>query len=173
MKPRRRLFQFSLRSLLVLLTIGCLWLGWKTERVREQRETVQAIEALGGFVRYDWECYPASSEAPPGPVWLRRMIGDEFFQEPVSVWFDQITGSDEKIAEEILLNGPNPRRSRMRILLDAYAARTQKAFPFLARLPRLRSVWVEYSVSDEVQTKLSAALPTCEVAFSNAIPNVD
>ena len=57
--PRRRWLQFSLRSFFVLLTVGCLWLGWKvertSERTRQQREAVKAIEALTGRVQYDWQ----------------------------------------------------------------------------------------------------------------------
>lgn len=85
--PRRRWLQFSFRGFLIALTIGCLWLGWQVERAREQREAVKAIEALGGLVWFDWQIVILQPKhiridpraTPPGPVWLRRIIGDDFF----------------------------------------------------------------------------------------------
>ena len=53
-KPRRRWFQFSLRTLFVLLTVLCVWLAVTVERVRKQREAVAAIEAVGGSVFYEY-----------------------------------------------------------------------------------------------------------------------
>lgn len=79
MKSGRRWLQFSLRGFLVVLTTGCLWLGWKVERAREQREAVAAIKELGGTVYYDWEIDTGGK--PRGPAWLRRLIGDEHFQK--------------------------------------------------------------------------------------------
>ena len=38
-KPRRRWFRFSLRTLFVLMSLLCIWLGWNVYQVR-QRETV-------------------------------------------------------------------------------------------------------------------------------------
>lgn len=38
---RRRWLQFSLRSFLIVVTVGCLWLGWNVERAtRRGREVV-------------------------------------------------------------------------------------------------------------------------------------
>ena len=45
-KPRRRWFQFSLRTLLVLVTVLCVWLAMTAERARKQRKAVAAIRAL-------------------------------------------------------------------------------------------------------------------------------
>ena len=50
-KPRRRWFQYSLRTLLVLVTVLCVWLGVTVNRARKQREAVAAIQELGGTVR--------------------------------------------------------------------------------------------------------------------------
>jgi len=82
-KPRRRWFQFSLRTLLVLLTVLCVWLGVTVNRARKQREAVAAIEALGGYVRYEYQY--GSGQEPPGPKWLRELIGEEYFVSVVYV----------------------------------------------------------------------------------------
>jgi hypothetical protein len=52
-KPKLRWFQFSLRTLLVFVTlcaIPCSWLAVKMQQAKRQREAVVAIEKLGGFV---------------------------------------------------------------------------------------------------------------------------
>lgn len=38
-----RRFQFSLKAFLVVLTMGCLWLGWKVERARRQGDALDAL----------------------------------------------------------------------------------------------------------------------------------
>jgi hypothetical protein len=84
-KRKRRWFQFSLRTVMIftaLVAVVCGWLGSKIERKREERDAVKAIEALGGVVIYDfqWVDYEFVSDAPPpGPAWLRSLLGDEFF----------------------------------------------------------------------------------------------
>ena len=55
-KPKRRWCQFSLRTLLVVVTVSCVplaWIGWRMHRARENRARVAAaaaIEKLGGEV---------------------------------------------------------------------------------------------------------------------------
>ena len=53
-KPRRRWFQFSLRTLFVLLTVLCVLLAVTVERARKQWEAVAAIRELRGEVRYEY-----------------------------------------------------------------------------------------------------------------------
>lgn len=50
--PRRRWLQFSLRGFLVVLTIGCVWLGWKGERAHKRGEGIDAISDSLGIVIY-------------------------------------------------------------------------------------------------------------------------
>lgn len=49
---RRRWLQFSLRGVLVVLTIGCLWLGWKVEMARKRGRAIDAIVEAGGVGGY-------------------------------------------------------------------------------------------------------------------------
>lgn len=85
-----RLFQFSLRSSFLLMTTICIWLGIQVNAVRHQEAIVAAIEEAGGEVRYDWELdenyQKTGAKHPPGPEWLRRRIGDDYFQKVVAVF---------------------------------------------------------------------------------------
>ena len=89
-KPRRRWFQFSLRTLLVLVAVVAVWLALLVNAARKQREAVAAIEALGGRIVYEH-----GSNLPPGPKWLRELIGEEYFFRIIAVGLSstQITDS--------------------------------------------------------------------------------
>ena len=81
-KPRRRWLQFSLRTLLVVVTVFCIWMWIATKRAREQRWAVEAILKAGGTVAYRHEYFPMSPyppSDPPGPDWLRQWFGNEYF----------------------------------------------------------------------------------------------
>jgi hypothetical protein len=97
-KPRR--FRFSLRALLLLVTIasaGFGWLGYKVRQVQRQKEAVVAIEKLGGSVVYDYEIDMNGSmlqrPTPRGPIWLRAAIGDDLLVNVVRVnGFNRLRG---------------------------------------------------------------------------------
>src|SRR5215212_8991883 len=80
----RWLFRLSLRSLFIILTLAAVWLAVVFQRCREQRAAVARINELGGFVRYEHELdfIRGRIREPmlPGPTWLRRLLGPEFFQ---------------------------------------------------------------------------------------------
>ena len=145
MKPRHRWFQYSLRSFLVLLTALAVWLGIVVNRAREQREAVKAIEALGGAVAYDWQqdippgtfpFYSPVASQPPGPAWLRRIVGDDFFQN----------------ASQVNFGGP----------MNPIEIELSKAIPCLKQLRTLKQVRV-FAVGDfDRQKDLKAALPRCD-----------
>jgi hypothetical protein len=80
----RRRFQFGIRALLLLMVvvaIPCGWLAAAREQARKQRDAVAEIEKAGGWVHYDYELNAAAGLAPgatpPGPSWLRRLLGDD------------------------------------------------------------------------------------------------
>src|SRR6185437_6075263 len=103
----RRYLTFSLRTLFVVTTALAVWLGVIVNRAREQREAVKAIETLTGRVQYDWQPKAveviltakgfegvkgwrqvnASNTAPDAPEWLRRLLGDEYFQDVEEIDF--------------------------------------------------------------------------------------
>jgi hypothetical protein len=85
-KRKRRWFQFSLRTLMIftlICAIGAAWLAPKIERKRQEQNAVDAISRIGGAVSYD-----LYKSEPSGPVWLRNLLGENFFSEVVSVAFD-------------------------------------------------------------------------------------
>ena len=90
--PARRWLANGLRTLaIVAATVGLLF-GWKLNEVRHQRSVVDEVAKFDATIHYDYE-YRGRSK-PPGPKWLRRMFGDDFFTvvAGVEIVTDHITG---------------------------------------------------------------------------------
>ena len=83
--PRRRFFRYSLRTLMLAVTVFCIWMAIATKQARDQRQAVEAIRELGGMVIYDYQL--AGSEKPARPEWLGELIGDDYFARVVFVRF--------------------------------------------------------------------------------------
>ena len=86
--PRlKRLLRVSLRMVFLLTTIFCIWLGFKVQQVKQQREAVAWVLEHGGSVFYDYQyehhfsgdVEPNYNDVPPpGPKWLRERIGIDY-----------------------------------------------------------------------------------------------
>lgn len=154
----RRYLSFSLRTLFVLTTAFAVWLGVVVNRAREQREAVKAIEALGGRVTYDWQprlgetpsriaglyVLPPTNEKRFGPVWLRRLIGDDFFQDVEIVQFRHDPfARGSAVSEQAIV----------------------EAIPQLKRLRKLRAITIPGKASNKAREEVKRALPACEVRF--------
>ena len=82
-KPKRRWLRFNLRTLLIVLTVFCVWLGWYLLRVEQQRDAVRWVAEDGGTVRYDYD-FDLDDESiddgkPSVPKWLLDMLGVDYF----------------------------------------------------------------------------------------------
>ena len=81
--PRRRWLRFSLRTMMLLVAVVAVPLAGKFNRVRNQRAVVAEVADLNGQVIYDYQLgfkEPARQTVePPGPRWLRELLGDDFF----------------------------------------------------------------------------------------------
>jgi hypothetical protein len=97
---RRRWLQFSLRTLFVVTTIAAVWLGMVMHKARKLRRSVDAITAAGGAVYFHHQMDDADAP-PPGPAWLRRLVGDEPFITPFYVELRGPDVTDEFIAEHL------------------------------------------------------------------------
>ena len=71
------------------------------ERAREQEEAVDQIVAIGGGVKYDYEKDYFEIGEPPGPVWMRTLLSDDFFRNVTDIaFFDpKVTDDDFKKLE--------------------------------------------------------------------------
>lgn len=101
-RPRRVWLRFSLRTFLVLVAVASLWLGWIVSRARNQRIAVEAVQAAGGTVLFDFqETAPrtwSTAGVPRGPSWLRERLGAEYFDTPVYAGLFNTRQGEEWIA---------------------------------------------------------------------------
>ncbi|MGO9111573.1 MAG: leucine-rich repeat domain-containing protein [Thermoguttaceae bacterium] len=88
----RRRFQFSVRSLLVLVVVvamPCSWIAVEIRATKKEREAIEAVRKAENWVFYDFEMDASEKKManpePPQPAWLRRLLGDEFFCDVVEV----------------------------------------------------------------------------------------
>jgi hypothetical protein len=91
-RPERRWLRLSLRTFLVGIGLIAIVIAWFTTSWRSQRLAIATIERLGGNVGYDYQFVGGDplgtsipNARPPGPQWLRRMLGNEPFQQAVQV----------------------------------------------------------------------------------------
>ncbi len=107
--PRRlrRWFQYSLRTLLLfvlLVSIGMSWFAVKMQQAKKQREAVEVIRRAGGMVIYDYHYgglpkppnyIDMSGKQASGPAWLRRVLGDDFFNKATVVFLARAQNPQE------------------------------------------------------------------------------
>jgi hypothetical protein len=105
----------SLKMALVLLTAFCLWLGMVVAPALRQERIVRAVEEAGGEVSYDYEWDAEVREMiewdgiggqgpapePPGPRWLRKLVGKHYFCNVVYVSFRDAPRVDDKLVSEL------------------------------------------------------------------------
>lgn len=86
-KPPRRWFHFSLRTMFILMTLLCCWLGWELSIVRHRQATLRELQTKHALSITTANEYAA--RYPPGaPIptlarisFVRRCLGDQAIQE--------------------------------------------------------------------------------------------
>jgi hypothetical protein len=107
--PKRRWLQFSLWTLMVLIVLVSVPLGWLAFEITQgkaRREAVVAIRQFGGQVQYDTGdgdmLDPFGSVIPKKPEWLRKLLGDDFFATATLV---DLSGNKDTDAGLVHLRG--------------------------------------------------------------------
>lgn len=129
-------------------------LAWKFNRLRTQRRVVQAARNSEAGVVYDYSAdrQPGEDTEPPGPPWLRRMLGDDIFAQIVwIVWSDQEI-PDETFSDIAAL--PALRLFSAKHVTDEHLER-------ISQISSLTHLEIEGEFTDEAIAKLSR-LPKLE-----------
>lgn len=169
-KPKRcrRWLRFSLRTLMLMVTAFAVWFGWQCDRARRQKASVAGITELGGTIVYDHEfdgfeglmvtsmgsgsiAWYHSGRAlwlrdaePWGPKWLRRWMGEDFFQTVVSVnlsqhdrldYHGQVTDDDLRHLRDLI--------HVRRLLLDDCQYVTDRGLEYVAGLDKLERLYLD------------------------------
>lgn len=102
--------QYTLRTLLAIAAIVACFVGHSAQSARDQRLALDVVREKHGRVAYDWEpdvdgvtsdFLPVDlgqhGASIPGPAWLRRLIGDDFFQDVVVIRLHTACDADLKL----------------------------------------------------------------------------
>jgi internalin A len=171
--PKRRWFQFSLSTFFILVTLFAVWLGFISFHAHEQRAIVARIKELGGIVRYDYQMGANPQQSPSGWPWLRRLVGDEYFQDVASVNLDgtQVSDADLRLigrlrhTKKLSLNRTDISDEGlasihgMSQLIYLGLMKTKVTSEGIRLLPQPQNAWVlvleDTSVGDEAVSNLS------------------
>jgi hypothetical protein len=90
--PKLRRYQFSLRALIVFVTlcaVACSWLTVKMQQAKRQQEVVELLRRAGLAVYYDYQLdrngRPDRTKQWPGPAWMRELMGEDLTATVVRV----------------------------------------------------------------------------------------
>jgi hypothetical protein len=174
--------RFTLRVLLVFVTMVGIGLGYWTHRAREQARVVRLIQDGGGMV-----CYERDGPTAPDPrnfavEWLAARLGRDYFEgitaagireresvQPVSrlhelqqlqIFCDEVNDEDiQALARcrhiEVLNIGVGVESHLTKV--------TDRSLAMLAALPRLRVIHLHAREISEAGIQTIASLPTLEV----------
>ena len=99
-KSRRRWFRFSLRGLLILVAVLCIWFSYEKNRVTKQARITAQVRDLGGDVffgyRFDSSGKPTAFSKRKVPGWITDLVGEDFFLTDVTINFDNEFGKRPK-----------------------------------------------------------------------------
>ena len=188
-KPRRSWLRFSLRTMLVVVALFGIWLGIIANRANRQRSAVETIRNAGGEVWYDHGGLPDSvgdpfaDDSPPGPAWLRNLIGIDYCATVVGIRFDTREQGDQDLfaliadlphLQYVSLAGPRVTDARLaeliglaelnRLLLSKTCV-TDSGLRHLEGLPRLKHLILcdRKTITDAGLQDLKRAMPDLKI----------
>ena len=87
-------FQFGILSLLLLVVVvavPCSWLATEMKAAKTQRKAAAEVAKFQGEVSYDYQVDPDGNRlpgvAPPGPLWLHKLLGNDMLVNVTGVDF--------------------------------------------------------------------------------------
>ncbi len=158
-------YTMRLRALMLLIAVAALGLGWRVNRAHTQARAVARIKAAGGEVWYDYELDGDGSRkanaSPWAPAQVRRLLGDELFQEVTAVTFRGQTTDDQLASAEDL-----DRLLEFNLLVpDGDKRVTDAGLAHLRRLRGLRIVRIEDAHVNDAGLGYLADLPHLHELF--------
>lgn len=173
-----RRLQYSLRSILILMTALAVWLSWQAHRARVQCEVTQHIETLGGTVQYNRDLRverPCTDGVLLKAIrWsrLENLIGADYFREIRTVrlrsYVWEVRWKRDGDQQRFLGSKLKPFDSNHKP--DECV---KSLIPQLRRLPGLETIYLQNApkdrpaeslwFSDQLLSELRSALPHCDV----------
>jgi len=165
-RRKRRWYQFSLRTLLIavsIIAIPCALLGQKLERKRGERKALAALAEYDGQLKYDDDPHDGSLRLDtdgPGPEFLKGLLGEDFFHEVSHLSYRNNRQIDDDGLQYV---------SNLVYLqtLDLDGTRvTNVGVRSLIGLVRLKELDLRFTrVTEAGAVEIQAAMPNCKVYY--------
>ena len=169
-RKRKPWIRYTLRSLLIAITIFGIWLAFRVNRAHNQRRVVAAVRQSGGFVQYDHQhaesywAMPAAqrpgfrklhSHIPSRLVMklrdlIRPHLGTDLVDSVVTVG---VRGGDLPPS----LNNPQPTRRL-----------TEEEWGYLQRLPSLEEIHISGRVITDEDMPFLSQIPNLRIIIGIA-----
>lgn len=159
---KQRWMQFSIRAMLIAVTILCAWLSWQVEQARRQREAINELHKLHVAVLYRDPAAGRGEERNSGGA--TSLLGIAY-REPV-----EYVGLHH--AHE-MFHDPQQIKKALSLLADLRGLKnlnmegmpiTDKDVMYLKRLTDLRKLNLSYTeVTNTGLAELQQALPNCQI----------
>ena len=145
--------RYSLRTLLLVMTVLVVWLGYQAELIHRQRAATRAIEQLHGSVEYD-----DSSSDSAVRNWLARWLGRDAVSDVDAVYLAGAAVDDDDLAwlKEL---------PRLRTVVLTSSPISDAGLRHLRPLTHLETVDLRFitEVTDEGIASLRRALPEVKI----------
>ena len=156
MKPRRRWYQFSLRTLLLfvlLCAIPCSWFSVELRKFERHRRAYQQLE---------WDIYTTSADEFPSHIgWLHKLLGHE-----ESYDFGMLVFNNDAAIDDNTLASVAQFENLEQLWLNGDITITDAGLEHLKGLKHLEDLSLgDASVSPEAVRKLREALPGCKISW--------
>ncbi|MEX0642971.1 MAG: hypothetical protein WD468_09740 [Pirellulales bacterium] len=147
---KRLRLRFRLSTLLLIITVLCIWLGRWTYIARHQRNAIEIITKAEGHVIFGYEEDSQGKRipnpTPPAPKWLRDAIVEDYFRSPIIVDFatnlGRRQGSEEPKATPEALAALGELRGIHSIELSHNETVNDESLKWLAGLRKLRVLYL-------------------------------
>jgi len=140
----RSRFQFSIRSLLMLVVVvavPCSWMAVEMKKAREQSEVLEPIRQSALTVEYDWQVDVDGrgllNVQPPASQWLRNLLGDDFFAGLALVGFNGLQITDAELEHFSLTSIPE-----LQFVGLPFTDITDAGLADIKGLTRLKGLWL-------------------------------
>ncbi len=156
-------FQFSIRSLLVLTLAVALpssWMAVEMKKAERQMRAARRIVSMGGQISSDWELYQDGASIPnakpPGPNWLRNLLGEYFFSGIVHVTLraGPVAESDLKYIEAL---------AQLRMMQFYHNPITDDRLKYFTGLSELETLYLNYTMVTDAGLGQLRRLPKLRV----------